>query len=169
MNNHELTLVQVSITPNALTSCDTRASEDQTTTIECGLNNPTLAGSTLQLEIYFMLNDTAIPLTTTQLEIRFSIVDGVSQTEAAAQTLSIGLDAVAGFKVTSRYDKLVYRLVLVTIFYHSIGKWLLVVVVLALATISYQSIGKWWLGKLAIFPSQCCRGELSGLQKHPLY
>ena len=99
---HTHTYIQASISPNALTSCNTRAAEDQKTTIECGLNNPTLAGSTLQLEIYFRLNDSAISLSKRQLELQFSVVDGVSQTVVTTQAQIINLDAVAGFKLSSR-------------------------------------------------------------------
>lgn len=95
-------LIKVSISPNALTSCNTRAADEQRTTIECGLNNPAPAGSILQLEVYFLLNDSAISLSKRRLDLQFSVVDGISQAVMAAPTQTIGLDVVAGFRLSSR-------------------------------------------------------------------
>ena len=91
---------QISLSSNALTSCDTRATGELSTTVECGLPNPTLAGSTFPLEVYFLLNDSDISLEKQQLQLKFSVVDGASQTVVATKSQSIGLEAVAGLRLS---------------------------------------------------------------------
>lgn len=97
---------QVSVSPSAITECATRtisetASDGFSTNIECFLRNPVLAGVTLELEMFFLLNVSAIPLSTSSLDIVFSVVDGVTGNRSDSVSRSVGLEAIGAYGITS--------------------------------------------------------------------
>lgn len=90
---------------DAATECNSRPLDDQlsnfTIALECSLRNPTPAGSTLQLELFFGFNVSAVSLETSSLAVMFSVIDGLSGNVSDSRTLNVTLDAVGDYGITS--------------------------------------------------------------------
>ena len=110
-HNDMYTLTQESITPSAITECNTRVAEQTTdSAIECKLRNPIRAGKKLEMVVYFLLNTSALSLESKELTFNFSVsgsVDGSRQ----VQVRSIQLDAVSAYGLTSLYVRDCYSII----------------------------------------------------------
>ncbi|XP_064402359.1 integrin alpha-V-like [Halichondria panicea] len=102
----------VSLSPSAVTECNSRLINDQlsnfTTAVECALRNPTLAGKTLQLELFFGFNLSGIPLDTESLEFTFLL----SETMGSAQCECVcgcGISSVVSEERYIAFRNTIYR------------------------------------------------------------
>lgn len=93
------------MSPSAVTECNSRSISDllsnYSTVVECSLRNPTLAGDSLEMELFFGFNVSDIPLETSSVQLLFTVIDGSSGNETGRANGSVSLEAVGAFGISS--------------------------------------------------------------------